>query len=277
MVSGYSASKPVDNRVLPYTLPPILSTPTPTPTPTPEPGDPFFDNVVLLLPFNGTNGSTTFTDVSNNAFVPTVVGGAQISTAQSKWGGASGVFNGTDAYLSFASSPELSLGTRGTIEAWVWFNSTADQQIISNYDDTGGGPYEKGYAISLNAGVIKVNLSGNVYDIVGTTTIVTNVFYHIAISGKQGSWKLFVNGVQEGSTFTGAVDLSSAKATTIGAFVAFGTVYERLNGYIDDLRITAGIARYTANFTPPDEPFPTSTGAAAGSGAANNFFDLYYF
>ena len=53
-------------------------------------GDPFYSAVSLLLPMDGTNGSTTFTDSGPNALAVTAVGNAQISTTQSKYGGASG-------------------------------------------------------------------------------------------------------------------------------------------------------------------------------------------
>jgi hypothetical protein len=67
------------------------------------PVDPVFNNVSLLLHGNGTNGSTTITDNSPTPKTVTAVGNAQISTAQSKFGGASIAFDGTGDYLTDAS------------------------------------------------------------------------------------------------------------------------------------------------------------------------------
>ena len=86
----------------------------------------------------------------------------------------------------------------------------------------------------------------------GTTVLSTNTWYHVAVSGEVGSIKLFVNGVQEGSTYTGATSLNSTAITTVGGLWA-GSLYNTFFGYIDDLRITKGVARYTTNFTPPTE------------------------
>ena len=107
--------------------------------------------------------------------------------------------------------------------------------------------------------VITANLSGNSADITGTTTVSAGQWYHIALSGSSGSYKLFLNGTQEGSTYTGALGGGSS-TYQIGAFYWSGTLYYPINGYLDDIRFTAGIARYTSNFTPPTSAHSTSAG-----------------
>ena len=67
-------------------------------------GDVYYPQTSLLMHFNGTNGSTTMTDNSKNNFPATSYNGAAISTAQSKFGGASGFFDGTNDYLSIANN-----------------------------------------------------------------------------------------------------------------------------------------------------------------------------
>ena len=92
-------------------------------------GDPYYSAVSLLLPMDGTNGSTTFTDSGPNALTVTPTS-ATISTTQSKYG-ASGYFNGTSAYLTAASSA-ITLGTSDfTIEFWVY---PLDVRTFSLYD-----------------------------------------------------------------------------------------------------------------------------------------------
>ena len=85
--------------------------------------DPYLADVVLGMHFDGANGSTAFTDDATGKTI-TVYGGAQISTSQSAFGGASGYFNGTDAYLSVPHSADLDLASGNfTIEAWIYLFS----------------------------------------------------------------------------------------------------------------------------------------------------------
>jgi hypothetical protein len=216
-------------------------------------GDQYYNSCSLLLHFDGTNGSTTITDNSKNNFTVTAANGAVISTAQSKFGGASVFFDGTNDYVSIPNNAEFNF-TSGTftVELWAYFSSVSGQRVlVTNYQDV-----TNGWVLQLLNGVVNVNLSGNGQDIIGTTTISTDTWYHIAVSGTAGSYKLFLNGVQEGSTYTGGTTLTSTSALTIGQIVSSGYFV----GYIDELRITKGVARYTGNFTPQTSAFPNSIG-----------------
>ena len=222
-------------------------------------GDVHFPRVRLLLPFDGSNGATSTTDSSNSNNSVTFVGTAQISTAQSKFGGSSMLFDGDSDYLTVTNSSFSTLNTSGstfTIEFWVYFSSiTGDQSPVNNYSGSSGG-----LLINKNSShVITANLSGGGADITGTTTVSAGQWYHIALSGSSGSYKLFLNGTQEGSTYTGALGGGSS-TYQIGAFYWSGALYYPVNGYLDDIRFTAGIARYTSNFTPPTTAHSTSAG-----------------
>ena len=222
-------------------------------------GDVHFPKVKLLLPFNGSNGATSTTDSSNSNNSVTFVGTAQISTAQSKFGGSSMLFDGNSDYLTVTNGSFSTLNTSGstfTIEFWVYFSSlTGDQSAVNNYSGSSGG-----LLINKNTShVITANLSGDGVDITGTTTVSAGQWYHIALSGSSGSYKLFLNGTQEGSTYTGALGGGSS-TYQIGAFYWSGTLYYPVNGYLDDMRFTAGLARYTSNFTPPTTAHSTSAG-----------------
>ena len=222
-------------------------------------GDVHFPRVRLLLPFDGSNGATSTTDSSNSNNSVTFVGTAQISTAQSKFGGSSMLFDGDSDYLTVTNSSFSTLNTSGstfTIEFWVYFSSiTGDQSTVNNYSGSSGG-----LLINKNSShVITANLSGDGVDITGTTTVSAGQWYHIALSGSSGSYKLFLNGTQEGSTYTGALGGGSS-TYQIGAFYWSSTLYYPINGYLDDIRFTAGIARYTSNFTPPTSAHTTSAG-----------------
>jgi hypothetical protein len=99
-------------------------------------GDPNFGSVVALLHFDGTNGSTTFTDQKGNTW--TAVSGAKISTAQSKFGGASLLLNGSSDYATVPNFAGLDFGSGNfTIEGWVRpANVTSNQVIIANWYGT---------------------------------------------------------------------------------------------------------------------------------------------
>jgi len=222
-------------------------------------GDVHFPKVKLLLPFDGSNGATSTTDSSNDNNSVTFVGTAQISTAQSKFGGSSMLFDGDSDYLTVTNSSFSTFNASGatlTIEFWVYFNSISGQQdFVMNYANSSGG-----LVIRKTSGhVIQTNLSGDGADITGTTTVSAGQWYHVALSGSSGSYKLFLNGTQEGSTYTGALGAGSS-TYQIGAFYWSGSLYGPLNGYLDDIRFTAGLARYTSNFTPPTSAHSTSAG-----------------
>ena len=95
--------------------------------------DPYFQNVSLLMHMEGSNGGTTFTDSSNYAMVPTVVGGAVTSTSQFKFGTASAYYNGTNSNLTFPYSSLHSLATGDfTVEAWVYPVTGTTFMLIGN-------------------------------------------------------------------------------------------------------------------------------------------------
>jgi hypothetical protein len=205
---------------------------------------------------NGTNGSTTFTDSSSNAFTVTANGNAQISTAQSKWGGASGSFDGTGDYLSVASNAAFYFGTGDfTLEAWIRFNSVPGSSASIVSAEGSGGMffgYIKQLYYTEGWGIGRTAVD---WDFLTGATASTGTWYHVAVSRSGTTMRFFVDGTQVGSSFntSQSFDLSTTNLNIGGQSSG-----NYLNGYIDDLRITKGVARYTANFTPPAAAFPTS-------------------
>ena len=86
------------------------------------------------------------------------------------------------------------------------------------------------------------------------TTLAASQWYHIALTRESGSTKLFIDGTQAGSTYSDTTSYLGPQ----GGFLTIGGLNQAftINGYIDDLRITKGIARYTANFTAPTAALP---------------------
>jgi len=224
-------------------------------------GDPYFYYVSLLLHMDGSNGSTTFTDSSSSALTVTANGGAQISTSQYKWNGASGTFNGSSAYLELAdTSNQLLLSGDFTIECWVYFNSLSGTSVIlqSTWIGIGGALALWVHSSYPN----KLSLWADSYSsgapiITGITSLATGTWYHVAATRSGNDWSLFVNGILQGTTTSSAS--VTGKIRRVGAYVDnTGFTFEYLNGYIDDLRITKGICRYNSAFTPPTGPFPNT-------------------
>ena len=210
-------------------------------------GDPYYSAVSLLLPMDGTNGSTTFTDSGPNAIAVTAVGNTQISTTQSKYGGASGYFDGSGDYLDMSGTGiATAFGTGDfTIEFWYYPLSVSVQQ---NLVDKIGSASNAIYLSS--AGVLKYYVAG---DRITGATLSANTWYHIALVRYSGVTKLYVNGVQSGASYTDTNNYAlNTGSPRIGA--AFNNTVS-VNGYIDDLRITK-YARYTSAFTPPTSAHP---------------------
>ena len=222
-------------------------------------GDPHFPKVKLLLPFDGSNGATSTTDSSNVNNSVTFVGTAQLSTAQSKFGGSSLLLDGDSDYIYVANSDLGTTSTESfTIEFWTYLIGGTGSQV-NFYSDYSGA--SNGISFQKNSSNVLQVYNGDSLRITGTTTISTGQWYHMALSGTSGSYKLFLNGTQEGSTSSNGFTAGSTNKY-IGTFywAGLGGAVRLVNGYIEDFRITKGEARYTSNFTPPTSAHLTSAG-----------------
>jgi hypothetical protein len=186
------------------------------------------------------------------------VGNAQISTAQSKWGGSSIAFDGTGDYLPLQNVLTANFGSGPfTAELWIYFNNASGTQYaLSNYQNN-----SIGWGLGISSGNFAFWATGDTPDISTSTPAATGTWYHLAVSGQSGAIRLFLNGTQIGSTFTGTPSLDSTLPLRVGDGQGAASPLP-LNGYIDDLRITKGVARYTANFTAPTAAFPLIGGGA---------------
>lgn len=216
-------------------------------------GDPYWANVSLLLHMDGSNGSTSFTDSSPNALTATANGNAQISTAQSKFGGASGYFDGSSD-LGFTPTDATRFGTGDfTVEFWLYITgSPNDNQVVISFC---AWPNTSGFVINYSNTTLGV-FTGGFTDSFFYPRPASNSWHHCAVCRTSGSVVLYIDGVETPPASTTG---SLAGNYTDGLqYVGRPTDvnYYKLNGYIDELRITKGVARYTANFTPPTAPFP---------------------
>lgn len=203
-------------------------------------------NTSLLL--NATNAGIYDATTLNNM---ETVGNAQVSTTQAKWGSSSMAFDGTGDWLLFPNRNELLLGTGNfTIEGWVYLSAVGAARGI-----VGKGTATTGWLVSTNSTNNVVFTYGS-STITSTGTLSVSTWYHIAVV-RQGTGtnltKIYINGTNDG-TGTVSTDFNQTNSMYVGADRTAGSA---LNGYIEDLRITKGIARYTSNFTAPTAPFPT--------------------
>ena len=216
-------------------------------------------NTSLLL--NYTNAG-----ILDNAMMSDLetVGNAQISTSVKKYGTGSIAFDGTGDWLT---SPYISglndLSGDFTIEFWIYFNSQAsitDLLGTSNnqaYLGAGKSGWIVGYRTATGVCFSYQSNSSWVFDTAFGTSISTTTWTHIAIVRSGSTISCYKNGVASGTTITNSSNLVS---NTYGVYVGTGAGNQtlQLNGYIDDLRITKGYARYTSNFTPPTAAFPNN-------------------
>lgn len=213
--------------------------------------DPNYSNVALLLHFDGTNGSQTFTDNSPSPKTLTAAGsGATLSTSQFQFGTASLNLSGaTNAYVTTPSNAAFDIGTGDfTVEGWIR-TGAGNGVVFDRYSVAVGG-----IQIELVSATLRLYLDG-AYRINGTTSIVTNTWYYFACTRASGTLRLFIDGVAEGSSPTYTGNLTRNVPVVLGATQ---TGAGRFTGFIDEFRFTPGVARYTSNFTTPVAPFPNS-------------------
>lgn len=217
----------------------------------------------LLLHMDGADASTTFTDSSSNNHGDTAVDNAQMDTDQKKFGTASGLFDGTGDYVTYADHANWFMSTgRVTIDFWVRFNTVQTSTFYYQKNAAGGAYVSFHYKTAATAGWQFIYYDGAAIQIIvdGAHTPAVNTWYHIALIRGWGDdnddWAITVDGTQVGTTVTDATawpDLD--QIIHIGA--ASAANYH--DGWIDEYRISKGVARWEANFTPPAKAYAADT------------------
>ena len=225
-------------------------------------GDPYFNNVSLLLHCDGSNGSTAFSDSSSNGFTVAANNDAQISAAQAKFN-QSALFDGAGDYLSVADNTAFELSNSDfTIEFSVYFNAIQASTFAAKWSGSGNRSYwfymlasgQFGFDISTNGS--STSFSYNL----GTPSISTGQWYDIALERNGADLNLYVDGVLQSTANISTNTLyNGSLALNIGCFYNGGLLSNPLSGYIDEYRFTLGVARYGgSDYTPATSPFPDS-------------------
>ena len=218
---------------------------------------------VLLLHGDGVDGSTTIIDSSTSGKTVTPDGNAQIDTAQSKFGGASIYFDGANSYLWTADSTDWYFGTGDwTIDFWFRMDDLpgvgAYYSILQQWK-IGDGTNRWVLSVKNASGNLEwtyVNEDDNVntIDVRNTQTSPSaDTWYHFAITRASNVHRMFIDGTQIGTSVTDATAHANRTASLyIGCAPDKTSDYK---GWIDELRISKGIARWTADFTPPAKAY----------------------
>ena len=227
-------------------------------------GDPYFAYTSLLLPM-----SAAFTDVSGSPKTITAYGNAAISSAQAKWGAASGSFDGSGDYLETPFNAAFSPWTSSfTIELWVRPAAIGSVMTLfaNRWIDTN---FSGNYRFYIKADGT-ISFFANQYSGLGgisfssSSALVAGQWQHVAISregrdfGNGGKARLFIDGKKVGEytdTYASQVGFVGGAECSIGRGSA--TIPDYFSGHMQDLRYTTGIARYIGEFTPPAAAFPT--------------------
>lgn len=227
----------------------------------------------LLMHGDGSDGSTVFTDEAGNTVTPQ--GNAHISTAQSKFGGASMCFDGDSDYLSLDAS--LLSGYAGNITIELCFKLSAIPSgnayntafYVLSYGPNNANPGCDFYIGSSQIRFSHYNYLAAVLS--GEWTPDTSEWHHLAVVRYADEWLMYLDGVLISRATDSTAFMAHEGTIQIGACEAQsgGVNTGWFNGYIDELRITKGFAWYTGGCTPPTEAFEQ----AASSGFWQNLIN----
>ena len=231
--------------------------------------DPFFDQTTLLLHGDGTNGAqnNTFLDSSSNNFTITRNGNTTqgtftpFSLAAGEW---SNYFDGSGDYLSPPSNAAFQLGTGDfTIQFWVYLLSASTTQVFCDFRDLGN---QTGIVIYSDSGTLKVNFNNSGGVLITGGSLTSNAWTLISLTRESGSSKLYINGVQSGSTASDTNNYSNQEIVIGSSF----TPAQYTTGYISNFQVVKGSALTISLST---TPFTNVSGTSLLTCQSNRFVD----
>jgi hypothetical protein len=222
--------------------------------------DPDFSSVGLLLHLDGADNSTTFTDSSSNNLTVTASGSAKLSTAVSKFGSASLNCNsGTNANITTAANAlSVALSQNFTVEFWVYptqFRTDLDgSSSFGIAESQGGSDWMLSMGTSSGNRRFVLATDNSTIRITHQTVPSLDVWQHIAIVRSANVFSVYIDGVKSDTSYTVSAAYNNS------SFFSFGPRQSGAGNrlYMDDIRFTIEVARYTATFTPPTAAFPDS-------------------
>lgn len=215
-------------------------------------------NSTYMLHMEGAKGGTTFTESDcpgDGVLTITDTSNISTDTTQVKFGKTAAVFDGGTRYLSSATNAAFNWSADFAVDCWVYTNvGTSDTQfrrVWSNGDAVGSTQVD----VDMDASATMIAILGGAVQIQGTTSINDSKWHHVLLERTGTAVKLFLDGKQEGSTWT------NSPATNITGNTFYIGIYPgtlttgRWNGYIDEFRISKGVSRFTLTFPVPSTPY----------------------
>lgn len=206
-----------------------------------------YSSTQLLLPCDGSNGSTSFSDSSSAGRTVTATN-TTVNTSTKKYGTGSANFGGSNNG-TLVISTEFTISGNFTIEFWAYLtgisssgysiatsSTTVNSQLPYFYANGSIGYYNEGSSFISDTG-----------------KFTTNTWFHCAVVRSSNTVKIYIDGVEVLS----GTDSNTLYVKNISGYSGGSSGYNML-GYFDDIRI-CNEAVYTANFTPPTAALPTST------------------
>lgn len=256
---------------------PKLSSLTQVITSIPPAGDPSWANVSYLVTCDGANGGTGFTDLSNSGHPVITSGNAHVSTTTPKFGTGAALFPDTSStpksaiYSAITPAGDLDvLAGTGDYTIELWFRTVTNNSSALIVLDYGGSfpSFTSGKKVSIQASIGNTAISAfpGVPGWSGLTSgalaaggvITIGTWYHLALVRSGGNTLMYLNGVP-GASLANWINYPSF----VGQCATFGLTSDLTGGTdpgeVDEIRVTKGVARYTAPFTPPVAPFPAPT------------------
>lgn len=220
----------------------------------PPAGDQYWANVVLLSGFEGSDGSTSFTDESATAHALTAVGNAQIDTADKMFGASSYLGDGNGDYITVGNPnhfTDFDFGSGDlTVECWLKTSSASLDRVL----DRDGGASNTRFYLGFGSTGLARWMAGGTIIVTAGPDLRDSAWHHVAASRNGSTTRLFVDGTEVGSGTSVDIQNGSGEVYIGSNATSPGTL--SFPGWIDELRVTKGVGRYTANFTPPTAAFP---------------------
>ncbi|MDE3021612.1 MAG: hypothetical protein KGI54_07100 [Pseudomonadota bacterium] len=214
--------------------------------------DPYWTSVVSLIHGIGTNGSTTITD-SKGITAWTTSGSAAISTSQSKFSTSSLYLPGS-SYLSANTPASIDLGNSDfTIEGFYYFTTVSSYQVLYLSHFSNGN---MSLRLQLNSGQLQLQYNQSSTAATTSTTVTANTWHFLAATRSGSNIYLFIDGVLSATGTLASITAGTVDAIELGQNIQNTSWF--LYGYVNEYRVTKGVARYTSSFTPPTAPFPNA-------------------
>jgi hypothetical protein len=221
-----------------------------------------FSNVTALLHFDGANGSTTMVDEYPGTWVRDNT--AHLSTAWAQFGPSSLLLNGTTDCITTTDDLYKPGSADFTFECWGNATDVTGSRVLFG-SQIFGSP-NNGIAFFLNMGQLTMTCANSTFTgfMVAMTAgafVTANVPHHYAFVRHGNQFDAYLDGVSQWTvTASGSIGSTQSGLAIGAAFPALGggSVWA---GYIDEVRISMGVAQYTGNFTPPTSPFTTPAAA----------------